>query len=340
MPEVEPQGQGVFFRTENGSFMVPVPGVALSQLIAAYYQALRWVQQQTEGRWADLSPPEAGAVARYLVEHDEEPTSLKDTDLTIDTMPHEVFAEKSGSSGVLMLLAIPAVGVALFFGLWSLFTPLNDLRAFENAKDEGAQGLRDYLMNEKNTDHIDEAKELLAKLYDQPINTINAQATDDVLKKGMIELLNTLRGPEVPAISIRVRSQADKLPDDTGPESSLRTRFADGIGNAIGGSKKDLIVCVKAPDDKNAHIEVLYQQVPGNLVNWTVAIRLTPDSDPIATKSGTATIPPQPLIPVPAPNNLNFAPKPGNDAEAVYQDVMKRMIGQTPALPTQPIEDF
>jgi len=343
-PEVAPYGENALtFETEEAKFSVPVPNRFVAQFITDYYQALSWAQGRTEGAWVNLSPPEQGALAKHLAEFDEEPSTLADTDLEIDEMPEEVFPEKSGKSGIFMLLLIPIVGFGLFMLFWGLFSPLNDERAFSNAKEDGAHGLRDYLNNDKNTTHVVEAKQMLSQMYDAPILTVTSQAKDPELKKGMIALLESLRGPEIPAVSLRVRETGGV----TNENSNLNTRFADGIGQALGGPKKDLIVCVSAPneDGKKAMIEITYTKTKAvnGVLNWVVEIRTKPDAAPVATKSGSCT--PNPVVfpgfPMPGmgmPQSLN-----GVD-EAIYKDIMDRMIGQAPPpaapLPVDTDDDF
>jgi hypothetical protein len=335
-PEVEPFGQNqVRFATEDSQFAVTVPSQFTAQLVSDYYQALNWVRTRQEGKWADLPLAEAGAVAKYLAELDEEPPSVAETNLTIEELPEEVRAEGRAKSGALMLLLIVGAGVGLFAFFSATNAPIQDAIAFSDAEKGGATGMRDYLLNDRNTRYRDQVTTKLKKLYDAPIAQVQgvqeppAGKGDKELKGGMVKLLESLSGPEIPAISIRVTDKTT-VPTES---ATLRTRFADGLGQSLAGPNRDLIVAVQAPDDKKALLEVEYSRTQAGIINWKVEIRLKPDEAPVAAKSGSlaergAVIQPNGQL--------------GSDiGEQVYADIMERMIGVAPPpAPPLPVEDF
>ena len=331
-PEVEPFGQSqVRFATEKGQFAVTVPSRFVAQLVADYYQALTWVRSRTEGKWVDLPPAEAGAVAKYLAEMDEEPGGVNDTDLTITELPNEAIAARRPKSGAMGLLLILVIGAAAFGGFYMLnekMEPMRDDWAYQDAVEaNNATKYRDYLRNEKHSLHRAEAETKLAALYTTPISSVTTRATDKELKEGMVKLLESVKGPKSPNVSLRVKQLFPRNGNSSVEQTALRTRFGDGIAVELAGTNKDLISFGNAPDNKHAHIDMSYEESESGLVNWTVQIRLSPtDEKPIAEKKGTWT-----------PNPFDRFQ---TTQEAIYVDIMRRMIGNAPAPPLPPVEDF
>jgi hypothetical protein len=353
--EIQPIGDSVRFMTQHDGFTVKLPTRAAAGMVADYYAAVDWVLAKQDGPWAGIPLVEVGGVAKYLAEEDQEPPSIQDAGLKLDSLPEQVTAVRKPKSGMLGYLAVIGVGVVLF-GLFSAVNPgLQDDRNFAAAKGKadnpvdsdhlGAQGYRDYLLNERNTKHRDDATRLLAELYDKPINRVKAAASDPVLRDGMVALLESLRGPDSPAVSIEVTDKSTGMPAGGPMSDGLRSMISDGIAKACG---KDMIVFVAKPKDvpdAHAHLDVKYATVPGQFgsagsVDWWVELRLKPeDEKPIATQKGRATVLRNGL-PVGFPNIGGFT-NPMEDptlpsavsnevTEAVYKDVMMKMVGSAP----------
>lgn len=324
----EPVGSsGLRFEDEVSAFQLNLPNRAIALYAANYYDALGHLSEDEEGRWSKLNSAELGAVAKYMVRNERPPASLDDVDLNIEDIPDEVRPRRGGGFGPLRYLLILAIGAGVFFAFNSTNGPIQDEANFAAAKDGGPTKLRDYLLNPDNTKHRDEAEKLLAQKYDAPIAKVKAEGTDPQIRDGFAELLDTLRGPETPAVSVSVA--------DTNPVAmaswaeSLRTRFADGIGTAVG---KEFIVFVKAPDGKPGLIDLKYSTADENVVKWTLELRRKPDD-----ATPYLSIPRTINIAGGNPNGILFSP-----SEAVYQDVMKRLVGTAPAAPPPlpPDEDW
>ena len=346
--KVRPRGSNaVTVESELDDATIPVPNRNFAEAVSDFYHALAWVRSREEGPWADLEDDEAGAVARYLAEEDEAPQNLAEADLGIDSFTDTVRATGRSSTGLLRLLVWLGIGAASFAFFVTTDGMIQDNMAFADAKANigkessekftGAQGLREYLLNVRNTRNREEAQALLSKLYDPPIAQVKSNpGADPVLRDGMVALLESLRGPETPAVSIAVIDSGS--PIETNASKGLRSRFADGIATAIG---KDLIALGEAPENKPALLTIRYRQVNAGTVEWTVEIRLKPDDASPFQANGSATFfggigfqPPQ------FGQTVELATS-ETDAlgEAVYSDVMMKLIGQAPAKPAAVTSD-
>jgi hypothetical protein len=314
---VAPVGSnGLRFENEDGRFDLTLPDRGSALYAANYYDAIDHLNADPE-RWGNLSAAQVGAVAKYMVRNEQPPGSLQEVDLDIDRVPEDVRPKRGGGAGVLRYLLILGVGAGVFFAFANTTGPVTDESNFVEAKGGGPVKLRDYLNNRHNTAHMDEATKLLAAQYDKPIADVRAKGTDPEIREGLAKLLDSLRGPETPAVSLRATDTGGGL---SSWAELLRTRMADGIGAAVG---KEHIVFVKPPDEKPALIEIKYTTADPKGLMWTIEMRLNPDdAQPYlsATRTNTLT--------AANPNGLPLTP-----SEAVYQDVMTRMVGSAPAAP-------
>ena len=341
--KVTPHGaKSVLVESELDDRTIPVPNRIFAEAVSDYYHALEWVRSREEGPWADLEDDEAGAVARYLAEEDEAPQNLAEADLGVDSFTDSVRATGRSSSGLFRLLVWLGIGAGSFALFSTTDGIVQDNMAFADAKANigkdsgekitGAHGLREYLLNERNTRNRAEAQELLSKLYDAPIAQVKSNpGADPVLREGMVALLESLRGPATPAVSIAAIDT--DAPAETNLSKGLRSRFADGIATVVG---KDLIAFGVAPPDKPALLTIRYSRTQVGNVSWTVEIRLKPDGDPPYQAKGSATVfGGFAMTPMPFGQTVEL-PTSETDAvgEAVYADVMMKLIGQAPMKPT------
>ena len=338
----EPVGQSsVRIETADGRFDVPLPNRAAAVHVANYYDALGHLREDESGRWAKLSSAELGAVAKYMVRNDRLPNGLEEVDLTIDRLPEEVRSKRGVSLGFLRYALILAVGVGVFLAFSATNGPIQDEANFAAlGPDAGPSKLRDYLLNPSNKAHREEVTKRLSDLYDKPIAAVRANGTDPEIREGFVKLLDTLRGPETPAVSIAVTDTGGGM---AGWGDSLRVRLADGIGGVVG---KEFIVFVKAPGgelvpdasapattdgQKYPHVNVKYTTADPTKLTWTIELRLKPDD---ATPYLTAV----------RTNNLmtvNPNGVPLSAGEAVYADLMAKMVGSAPAAPPPlPADDW
>jgi len=344
----------VQFMTEHDGFTVTLPTRTAAGLVADYYAAVDWVMGRQEGPWAGIPLVEVGGVAKYLVEQDAEPPSIQDAGLKLDSIPENVSTARKPKSGMLGYLAVIGIGVVLF-GLFSAVNPrLQDDRNFAAAKEKadnpidadhtGAQGYRDYLLNPRNTKHREDAVAALAALYEKPINKVKISATDPRLRDGMVALLESLRGPDSPAVSIELTDKSNIVQPNGPMATGLRSMISDGIAKACG---KDMIVFVEKPRDVPnmfALMDVKYAPVAGgqfgsSSVDWWVELRLKPeDEKPFATQKGRATVV-RTGLPGGFPNiggtttteDPSLPSAVSNEVtDAVYKDIMMKMVGIAP----------
>ena len=340
--KVAPHGaKSVLISTELDEQLIEVPNRLFAERVADFYHALAWVRTREDGLCPLLKVDEAGAVARHLADEDEMPQNVAEADLRIGTMTDDVRSVGRSKTGILGLLAWVGIGAAAYAFFFSTNGFIQDDLAFAAAKDNigkdteekytGAQGLRDYLLNDRNTRHREEATQLLAGLYDAPIAQVKSNpSADPELRDGMAALLHSLRGPETPAVSIAVIDT--NSPFQTNLSKGLRTRFADGIAMALG---KDLIAFGEAPADKPALFKVRYSRANATTVDWIVDIRLKPDDAAVYQSKGSAS-----FVGAAGTQATPFGPTvelatSETDAltEAVYSAVMLRLLGQVPAKP-------
>jgi hypothetical protein len=360
--EITPVGEGVRFMTQHDGFTVAMPNRLAAAFVSDFYAAVDWVMARETGPWANLPLAEVGGVAKYLVEEDAEPPSIQDCGLRIDTLPDEVTAVRKPKSGMLGYLAVVGVGLLLFGLFWTINPRMQDDRNFGNAVEKanspedpdmlGAEGYRDYLLNDRNTRHRDEAIKAISDIYEKPINRIkSAQAafpptTDPILSNGMIELLESLRGPTIPVVSIEVTDKA-LGPLAGGPMANgLREYLSDGIAKALG---KDIITFVKKPDELPgvpAMLDVKFEKQGLNQVKWWVELRLKADEKPIAVQEGRTSFTPAAFggfnpKPLESTEVNERGPVTSEITEAVYKDIMMKMVGNAPPRVMVPIiNDF
>lgn len=339
-PAIEPAGDtAVKFRTENGEFTVPVASRTVALYVADYYDALSHLRGDENGWWRGVEPAVLGAMARFMVVNERVPGNLSEVVLEIEDMPEEVRPARGRPSGILRYLLILAVGAGVYAGFAFTNQPIHDEGAFAAVNQSSPADLRHYLADPNTGAHHDEAKKKLNDLYDTKIRELNARAnTDAEVREGFTRLLDSLREPELPAVSLSVRDESKNAVGQSWSDT-LRTRLADGIGTEVG---KEYILLVRRPgdhpptattagepftpdtEDKPALIQLRYSADNGP-ISWTLEFRLKPtDEKPYLVVSRVVPADGSPLA-----------------SEAVYADVMKKMLGNAPAPPPQlPLDDW
>lgn len=347
--EVAPHGERfVGFASGHDGFQVNMPSRAAAAEVADYYSAVDWVMGRQEGPWVGLPLAEIGGVARYLLEEDREPPSVQDTGLRIDDVPESVRAVRRPASGLIGYLAVIGVGLALF-ALFSAANPsLMDNRNFADAmakcdKPEdgltGAAALRDYLLNDRNTRHRDEAKAKLDELYDRAIRKTESAGGDKELGRGLGELLNELRGPGLPVVTLEVVDSSQFAPGSI-MSDGLRMMVSDGLSKTLG---KDIITFAKKPEGGTAMIVLAYRHMPEiNSVSWSLAIRkAATDAEPTAQGQGSVAVAPGGLSMPGGETSPDTAPAISNSVtDSVYRDVMQKLLGTVPPKALPPQDDF
>jgi hypothetical protein len=311
---------GLNFDSEAGRFRVDVPGANLADVVVEYYEALSRFSEDEENRWGNLTAAERGAMAKYLMRHGNMPSDTSDVELTSGEVPDELRPISNFSLGWLRYLVILGVGVAVYCFFWFTNIPLQEGGAFAKAKDGTPAVMRDYLLNPNHTNEANrqEITKLLAAKYDTPMEKIrNNTGTEPKLRDAFLQLVDTLRGPETPAVSLDVTTTDANTDQSWG--TRLRERLADGLGNTVG---KEHIVFVAKPTDKPALMSVSYSSDSG-IVRYHVEFRKSPDdAEPYYAQD--CVCPPAP------PGSNDFT------TEIIYRDLMIRMIGEAPA-PAPPL---
>jgi hypothetical protein len=315
---------GLNFESEAGRFHVVVPGAGLANVVVEYYEALDHFSSDEEHNWGHLSAAERGAMAKYLMRHGNIPEDISDVELTNREVPDELRPISNFSLGWLRYFVILGLGAAAYCFFWFTNSPLQEGGAFAKAKDGTPAVMRDYLLNPNHTNDANrqEITKLLAAKYDAPIQKIRGNTgTEPKLRDAFLELVDTLRGPETPAVSLDVATTAEGV--DTSWANKLRERLADGLGNTVG---KEFIVFVAKPTDKPALMTLVYTTDAG-IVRYRIDFRKAPD-DEKPYYSQECVCPPQ----QPGASEMTN--------ELIFRDLMIRMIGEAPPpAPPLPAEE-
>ncbi len=304
---VEADGTRVWFDLTNATTTVPVGTLVQARRVENYYAAMDMLEKQEDGPWQSAPAAELGAAARMTSEDGEVPLRPEHLDLDGEKLPDDPKRTGRAGLGLPALLLIPAVAVGLFLTLAAVNRPLGDELAFEQAKKDGAPGLRGYLLDDRNTRNRDAAKRLLAQLYDAPIRKLNGPpaAQNPELRQGMVKLLEMLKTADTPAVAIDVKEDGG---DGTGTvrANDLRRDVADGLARGIGPS---LIAFAEPATGQPAHVTIRYKLTPDKAGSATATVdaevRTELDKPPIARGSWPAVPTAIPLNSV--PNALKVA---------------------------------
>ncbi len=270
--EVAVKGPGVLFVLPQDKLFVPIAKAGRGPLVERFYAAVRDLTEHDDPKWNRLDPADLGGVAKHIALEGGYPISAQSAELRIDDLPQD--PRRDGSALSFGLIAAVAASLVAFLLGVVMLKPMRDNSLFNDAKANGAPGLRGYLMDERNTTHRAEAQQLLAALYDAPIIKVRTTGPPEeaAIRDALAALVESLRDAPQPVVSISVTETG--TPDGASSrELNLRTGLADAFGLFIG---PELIAFVKNPDDKKAHIEVTYTSLPDNTTTWKLAVRTTP----------------------------------------------------------------
>lgn len=269
--QVEAMPNQVSFVLDHGRFAISAPLPGRSKRIASFYQAILLLKDSQDPQWQNLRVEELGLLARELATTGGQiPSSRGQLNAPVDLVSESPHAKATGWLSWTLIASFAGALLAYVLAL-ALFQTIRDDELFEAAKSAGAPGLRTYLIDERNTAHRDEAWQLLATMYDAPIQKIRTSMGDSNIefRDGLIALLESLRNAPQPIVSIQVVEQSE-LEGKELRESELRTGLADGLGLFIG---RDLIGFVKNPENQNAHVEMHYTIHPNMGVSWSIGVR-------------------------------------------------------------------
>ena len=224
-------------RHDGAEASVPVGSADKARLVEDYYAAMDELEKQEDGPWRTAPVAELGAAALMTAEDGKAPRKVEHLDLDLEKVPEGPSRGNRAGLGLLGLFLIPVAAVGLFLILTMINRPLGDDLAFDQAKADGAPGLRGYLLDDRNTRNRDEAKRLLAQQYDAPIAKLNGPpaAKNPELREGMVKLLEMLKTSETPAVAIAVSEDGAADAAATFRATEMRRDLADGVGPRASG---------------------------------------------------------------------------------------------------------
>lgn len=291
--EARPAGGGTvgFDLGHERVAVVRLKNLRAAKDVEDYYAAMDDLETREGSKWAGADLAELGAAARYTAEEDQFPRSISDLELDIETVPESPERARRAGFGLvgLVLIVLAAGGV---YGLCYLFNvAVADDLAFGRAKDNGAPGLRGYLLDDRHKAHRDEARELLAKAYDAPVAKLRGAPPGEQpeLREGMARLVDSLRTTEAPVVSIGA-TEADGAEGADGRTARLREGVADGLARGVG---PELIAFASPADGTPAHVTIRYAYVkvdrppgqepgpPTDAAAVEVEIRVDPRQEPV-----------------------------------------------------------
>ena len=284
---------GILIELEGTKLFVPVARAARAELVERYYHAILNLEENDDPKWQKLTTADLGGVAKHMAVEGGLPISKDSANLKVDFVPEQPRNESGGGPPLRLLVAFGSAAIVFLFGTL-VFKPMRDSGNFAAAKEDGAPGLRGYLMDERNTQHREEAKQLLAAFYDLPIAKVKGIPPDPQtpLRDAFTAILESLREAPQAVVSIRV-TELGQLDGREGRQTRLRTELADALGLYVGPT---LIAFVKNPDDKNAHVEIAYSPQANNEVIWKIGFRTKLD-DPLVESAELKLVSPPTDIP-------------------------------------------
>lgn len=287
---VEADGPRVWFDLSDVEASAPVGSADKARLVEDYYAAMEQLEKQEDGPWRTAPVAELGAAALMTAEDGKPPRKVEHLDLDLEKVPEGPSRGNRAGLGLLGLFLIPVAAVGLFLILTMINRPLGDDLAFDQAKADGAPGLRGYLLDDRNTRNRDEARRLLAQQYDAPIAKLNGPPApkNPELRRGMVKLLEMLKTSETPAVAIAVSEDGTDAAA-TFRATEMRRELADGLARGIGAH---LIAFAEPPKDQPAHVTIRYRFTPDGVGNTAatvdVEVRTDLEKPPVAKGSWEA----------------------------------------------------
>jgi hypothetical protein len=224
-------------------------------------------------------------------------------------------------------------GLGTYAAFAAVDSPVRDAAAFASAGNS-PQGLRAYLLDDRNTAHRQEALDKLAALYDAPVERIRTgDKADPVLREGMAKLVDTLRGPEPPVVTIRVTNAAANNPKLAEFElKNLQDQLGDGIAQVVG---TDHIRFLVPEEGENPHLDVVVTVTTVKSVQkitCDVSVRLKPDGDVVVKKSIESSPPLNPA------EGIQF-PGANDPVTRARTTVLVALVGEARGAPPPVIDD-
>jgi hypothetical protein len=326
------QNSVVRVQLDTGTASVTLNNEAKAEQIVVFLNYLAWARGPEGGERVALPVAQLGGLARYVAEHDVEPKNHDDTlnlDLIhseLEDVPEEPVREGRAAPSILPYILLAVAGVGIFFAMWKVVNPpLRDEAMFKAVTTEPVEPmfLRAYLADERNTRHRDDITQRLNRFYDQAIFQVRRGGGKPDLSDGLAKLLESLKGPDQPTVSVLVMEKGVKA-GDAGAKDRVQKFRDDLVGGVemkdnqmvnnggIIGELSNALPAVKHPDREvifteprypvgsqlidfvgkpdeaeHAHFEVVYEFVPVEggrySLSVTVEFRTKIDAAPVAT---------------------------------------------------------
>jgi hypothetical protein len=310
---------GVRFEDPSGTRLVMGLTPPQAVFVEDYYAAMDWIAKRDEDG-KKLSAGLLGGAAKEYALTEQLPKDYKHLNLEVENIPDAPEKVRSAGPKVFWYPFWLLFGIGTYTLFASVDSPVRDEAAFAAAGNT-PQGYRAYLLDDRNTAHRDEAVQKLSALYDGPVERVRTNpVAHPVLREGMAKLVDSLRGPEPPVVTIRVTNAAGDNPKLAESElKNLQEQIGDGIAQTVG---TDHIGFLVPEPGENPHLSVVVTVTAGQKVSCDVAVRLKPDGEPVAR----ATIP-------------DAAPNPGaTPALRVQFVVLTNLVGEVRGAPP-PVPD-
>lgn len=236
---------------EGATATVTLNNEQRAQQMVVFVNYLAWARGPDGGERAHLPPARLGALAKYFATHDIEPKDHEGNinfdlvSLTITTVPEEPKREGRAAPNILPYIIMLLAAIGIFFLMSQVINPpVRDAAIYEAVIKEPCEPwfLRLYLLDERNTAHRDRVLQRLGQEYDEAIAKLQQKPGDANLRKGMIELLQSLKGAAPPIVSLQVTELTGGPP---GAETRV-TKLRDGLVGKVMGQKVD--AGAKEPD--------------------------------------------------------------------------------------------
>jgi hypothetical protein len=309
----------------NAQMSVKLTHEGRAEQLIAFLNYLAWSRGPEGGDRGDLPPAVLGGVARYVAKNDQEPLganyalNLDLVQVEITNVPEDPQRDRRAIPRVLAYVVMLPLAVICVFVMAEVNIPFRDDAIYQAVTQPPMEPrfLRAYLIDPRNTLHRQEVTDRLAPFYNPVINSVRTQAQNETLKKGFIEILESLRRADQPVVSLRATETKSPPGKEAGAVDRAK-KLAEGLALATNDEfgriapaiqppqgvvfpepppplGHQLIAFAAAPDDApHSHFDVAYAFEPdqgGYQVTAKVTIRVAVDADPVAT--ATLTLPGQ-----------------------------------------------
>lgn len=248
----------------HASRTVAIKDEKRAEQMVIFVNYLAWARSPDGGNRAALPPASLGGLAKYVAKNDAEPKDAEDNinlnlvELAITEVPEGPAREGRAMPSLLPYLAILIAGAGIFYAMaYIVNPPIRDEAIYKAVIKEPCEPLylRAYLHDDRNTRHREDVQKRLAREYDDAIQQLRAipLKKPDPLREGMIQILDSLKSPEHPAVSLKV-SETGAAP---GAESRV-TKLRDGLVGKIEAKRAN-------PDAKDPDYYVAEGGIVGGL---------------------------------------------------------------------------